>query len=152
MECLLLFRSEKLVVMKNTITIEAFIAASPAQVWQSLTMPEHITKWNHASDNWASPRAENDLRPAGRFNYRMESLDSKDGFDFSGIFSRVVPGRHLDYTLNDGRKVTTTLSPEAGGTKVIETFEADDVYSPEQQRQGWQAILDNLKKHAESLK
>ncbi len=138
--------------MKNTITVEALAAAPPAQVWRSLTRPEHITQWNHAADDWISPRAENDLRPGGRFNYRMEARDGKAGFDFSGTFSRIVPDRHLDYTLDDGRKVTTTLTPEAGGTKVVETFEADDVYTPEQQRQGWQAILDNLKKYAESLK
>ncbi len=138
--------------MKNTITIEAFIHASPAQVWQSLTLPQHITKWNHASDDWISPRAENDLRPGGRFDYRMESRDGKAGFDFSGTFDHVVPERRLEYTLDDGRKVTTVLTPGAGGTEVVETFEADDVYPPRQQRQGWQAILDNLKKYAESLK
>ncbi len=138
--------------MKNTITIEAFIQASPEQVWQSLTSPEHITKWNNAADDWYAPRAENDLRDGGRFNYRMEARDHSSGFDFAGTFARVVPGRYLDYILDDGRKVTTVLTPEAGGTKVVETFEPDDVYPPEQQRQGWQAILDNLKKHTESLK
>ncbi len=137
--------------MKNTITIEAFIAASPAQVWQSLTLPRHITRWNHASDDWVSPRAENDLRPGGRFSYRMESRDGKTGFDFAGRFDRVVPNSRLDYTLDDGRRVTTALTPEAAGTKIVETFEADSVYSPEQQRQGWQAILDNLKRYAEAL-
>ena len=39
---------------------------------------------------------------------------------------------------------------EDGKTKVVETFEAESTHSIEIQRDGWQAILDNSKKYAES--
>ena len=35
------------------------------------------------------------------------------------------------------------------GVKVVETFEAEDENSAEQQKQGWQSILNNFKKHVE---
>jgi hypothetical protein len=37
-----------------------------------------------------------------------------------------------------------------GGVTVRETFDAESTHSVEQQRQGWQAILNNFKKHVES--
>ena len=58
---------------KKTITIQTVIHAPVAKVWQLYTAPEHITQWNHASDDWHTPRAENDLKPGGKFNYQMEA-------------------------------------------------------------------------------
>ncbi len=138
--------------MRENITVEARIRADGRRVWQSLTSPEHIVRWNRASDEWVCPRASNDLREGGRFNYRMEARDGSAGFDFEGTFNRVVPGVRLDYTLGDGRKVTTTLTPDKDGTTVTVTFQAEDVFTAAQQREGWQAILDNMKKYTESLK
>jgi len=133
-----------------SITIEASINASPEQVWQCWTLPEHITKWNQASDDWHTPRAENDLRVGGTFNSRMESKDGKYGFDFRGVYDLVEPPRRLDYTLGDGRAVHITMIPVDGGTHVVETFETENENSVERQREGWQAILDNFKRYAEN--
>ena len=133
------------------ITIEASIHATPEQVWQCWTLPEHITKWNQASDDWHTPHAENDLRVGGRFSSRMESKDGKYGFDFWGVYDLVEPFHHLDYTIGDGRTVQITMEPVDGGTHVVETFEAESEHSVELQRQGWQAILDNFKRYVENL-
>lgn len=67
------------------ITVQAVINAPVAKVWQLYTAPEHITQWNYASDDWHTPRAENDLKPGGKFLYRMEAKDGSFGFDFSVI-------------------------------------------------------------------
>jgi hypothetical protein len=53
--------------------------------------------------------------------------------------------------MEDGRKVSVTFHPEGNGIKVNETFDPEAMNSVEQQRGGWQAILDNFKKHVESL-
>ena len=37
---------------RPTITIEATIQAQVTKVWKYWTMPEHIVKWNQASDDW----------------------------------------------------------------------------------------------------
>jgi len=136
---------------RTKITIEASIHASMEQVWQCWTQPEHITKWNQASDDWHTPHAENDLRVGGKFSSRMESKDGKYGFDFGGVYDAVEPYRRIAYTIDDGRAVHITMEPVDGGTYVVETFEAESENSVKLQRQGWQAILDNFKRYVENL-
>lgn len=137
--------------MSTQITIQTTINAPVEKVWSYLTEPDHITQWNHASDDWHSPRGENDLRVGGTFNYRMEAKDGSTGFDFAGTYDEVTPQRSMAYTMGDGRKVSVTLESLADGqVKVTETFEAETENTEEKQREGWQAILDNFKKYVES--
>jgi uncharacterized protein YndB with AHSA1/START domain len=133
------------------ITIEATVNAPIEKVWDAYTDPKQIIRWNSPSDDWHSPRAENDLRPGGAFNYRMEAKDGSFGFDFGGTFDEVKPNELLAYTIGDGRKVENVFTKEGDATKVTVTFEAENQNSIEMQRGGWQAILDNFKKYAESL-
>lgn len=138
--------------MKNTttITVEATIHAPVQKVWDYWTKPEHITQWSNASDDWHTPRAENDVRTGGRFLSRMEAKDGSAGFDFSGVYDEVKENKLLAYTIDDGRKVTVTFSPNGNETQVSETFEAEDINSPEMQKGGWQAILDSFKRYTET--
>jgi len=133
------------------ITIEATVNAPIEKVWDAYTDPKQITQWNSPSDDWHSPRAENELRPGGSFNYRMEAKDGSFGFDFGGTFDEVKPNELLSYTIGDGRKVENVFIQEGNATKVTVTFEAENQNSIEMQRGGWQAILNNFKKYAESL-
>ncbi|HEY4156052.1 MAG TPA: SRPBCC family protein [Puia sp.] len=137
---------------KTTITVEATINAPAEKVWQLFTLPAHITQWNSPSGEWHTPRAENDLRPGGKFLFRMEAKDGSAGFDFAGIYDEVNTNRQIAYTIGDGRKVKITFAGDGNKTKVVETFEAETVHSIEMQRGGWQAILDNFKRHAEENK
>ena len=136
--------------VKTKITVKATINAPVETVWNKLTNPKHILYWNNASDDWYTPRAENDLRAGGRFMSRMESRDGKHGFEFSGTYSRVVPYRLIEYTLDDERKVKLTLESNENETKVEETFEAEPLNPVELQQTGWQAILNNFKKYVET--
>lgn len=131
------------------ISIQAVIHAPVEKVWQYWNEPDHITKWNHASDDWHSPYAENDLRAGGRFLFRMEAKDGSFGFDFSGTYDEVVSHERISYTLDDGRKVQITFQSQNGKTEVIETFEAETTHPAELQKQGWQAILNNFKAYVE---
>ncbi|HXV45080.1 MAG TPA: SRPBCC domain-containing protein [Nitrososphaera sp.] len=74
---------------KKTITVQAVINAPVEKVWKLWTTPEHITKWNNASDDWHTPRAENDLRVGGKFLYRMEAKNGSIGFDFVGVYDEI---------------------------------------------------------------
>jgi uncharacterized protein YndB with AHSA1/START domain len=132
------------------ITVQSNVKAPVEKVWQFWTLPEHITKWNNASDDWHTPRATNDLRTGGSFTARMEAKDGSFGFDFGGVYDEVKQHEIIAYTIGDGRKVKVIFSPEGDGTKVVETFDAEGTHSIEMQRDGWQAILDNFKKYAES--
>lgn len=131
------------------ITISTSVRLPASRVWELWTDPMHIIKWNAASDDWFTPYAESDLRSGGRFCSRMEARDGSMGFDFTGTFTTTEPPHLLEYTIDDGRKVTVRFSEENGSTVVTETFEPENVHSPELQRSGWQAILDNFKKYAE---
>jgi uncharacterized protein YndB with AHSA1/START domain len=132
------------------ITIETSINAPVEKVWEFWTKPEHITQWNNASDDWYTPRAENDLRVGGSFLARMEAKDGSVGFDFGGKYNAVEPLKYIEYSMGDGRTVGITFSQEDNQTKVVETFDAENTHSIEMQQAGWQAILDNFKKHVES--
>lgn len=137
--------------MSTHITIQTRVNAPIEKVWKYMTEPEHIVQWNHASDDWHSPRAQNDLRVGGRLTARMEAKDGSSGFDFGGTYDEVEPLSLFAYTLDDGRKVRVTFESQADGqVQVTETFEAETQNTEELQRSGWQAILDNFKKHVES--
>ncbi|MBE0679662.1 MAG: SRPBCC domain-containing protein, partial [Bacteroidales bacterium] len=100
--------------------------------------------WNHASDDWQTSYAENNLNPGGAFLYRMEARDGSEGFDFSGRYSEVIPGKAIAYTLDDGRNVHLSFSVTAGGTLVTESFETEDENSADLQKAGtWSGALEN---------
>ncbi|GIP47846.1 activator of HSP90 ATPase [Paenibacillus sp. J53TS2] len=131
------------------VTVQAVIQAPVEKVWSDWTEPEHITKWNQASDDWHAPRAENDLRAGGTFLTRMEAKDGSMGFDFGGVYDEVKTHEFISYTLGDGRRVEITFAAEGQGTKVVETFDAESTHPVEFQQAGWQAILDNFKMYVE---
>jgi len=135
---------------KEKVRIEALIEKECPTVWRLWTAPEHITKWNQASDDWHSPRAENDLRVGGKFSSRMEAKDGSMGFDFSGSYDVVKPCERIAYTLDDGRKVNISFIVEGKKTKITQVFEADGSAPIDMQRTGWQAILNNFKRYAEN--
>ena len=135
---------------KTIVTVGTTINAPVEKVWDFWTKPEHITQWNTASDDWHTPRAENDLREGGSFSARMEAKDGSMGFDFGGVYDVVRKHEYIEYTLGDGRKVDITFSGEGKSTQVVEKFEAESQNSVEMQKFGWQAIMDNFKKYVEA--
>ena len=135
---------------KTKITVQTTVHAPVEKVWEYWSAPEHITKWNNASDDWHSPRSENDLRTGGKFSTRMEAKDGSMGFDFGGVYDDVKINELIEFTMGDGRKVTINFSGRGDETNIVETFDAEDTYSIEMQRGGWQAILDNFKKYTEA--
>lgn len=134
---------------KTTITVKANINAPVEKVWNFWTDPKHIVHWNNASDDWYTPRAENDLRVGGKFNYRMEARDGSDGFDFEGEYDSVVLLKQIRYTMGDGRSVRVSFDSDADTTTVTEIIETEPHNPLDIQQKGWQAILDNFRRHIE---
>lgn len=131
------------------ITIETIVAAPIEQVWHMYTTPEHITRWNAASDDWHTTAATVDLRVGGAFSSRMEAKDGSMGFDFAGTYTNIVTHELIEYSFGDrSAKVEFAYTPE--GVRVRVTFESEGVHSIDQQREGWQAILDNFARHVEA--
>ncbi len=135
----------------ENITVEATIEAPIEKVWETWTKPEHITQWSFASEDWFTPKAENDLRPGGKFSTRMEAKDGSFGFDFEGTYDEVTDHKLITYTLGDERKVKIEFEEKGDQTLVTETFDAETQNPVEMQKGGWQAILNNFKKYTEGL-
>lgn len=140
---------KKLSEARDAITIEATINAPVDKVWQYWNEPEHIKQWCSASPDWHVPNATNDLKVGGNFSTRMEAKDGSFGFDFGGMYDDVKTNELIAYTMSDGRKISINFSTDGNTTKVVETFDPESQNPVEMQRAGWQAILDNFKKHTE---
>jgi uncharacterized protein YndB with AHSA1/START domain len=133
----------------QAVTISTEISAPVARVWRAFTTPADITRWNFANDDWCCPSAEVDLRVGGAYRARMEAKDKSFGFDFEGVYEEVDPEKALTLLMSDGRRARTTFEAVGERTKVTTVFDAEEQNSVELQRNGWQAILDNFKHHAE---
>ncbi|HMQ69803.1 MAG TPA: SRPBCC family protein [Ignavibacteria bacterium] len=135
---------------KTKITVKTTVNKPVETVWNKWTNPDDIIKWNNASDDWHTTKAENDLRTGGKFFSRMEAKDGSMGFDFAGVYDNVIVNELIVYSLGDLRKVKVEFTDLNGKTEITETFDAEETNPVEMQRAGWQSILDNFRKYAES--
>jgi len=131
------------------ITVETIVAAPVERVWRAYTTPEDIKRWNAASDDWHTTSAQVDLREGGAFSSRMEAKDGSMGFDFAGTYTKIVEHERIDYSFGD-RTAQVEFAQTPKGVKVRVTFDSESTHSVEQQRQGWQAILDSFRRHVET--
>ena len=135
---------------KIKITVQTTVRAPVEKVWEKWTNPDDIIKWNTASEDWHTTKAENDLRAGGKFSSRIEAKDGSVGFDFWGIYDNIKNNELIEYTMGDGRKVTVSFTSDNNKTEIVETFEAEDENSEELQKTGWQSIMDSFRKYVES--
>lgn len=133
------------------IKISSTIGSGIEKVWECWVLPEHITQWNFASDDWCCPKAENDLRVGGRYLARMEAKDGSFGFDFEAIYDEVEPMKKISYVMTDGRRAITNFESFGNEVKLTTEFDPEDQNPIDMQRDGWQSILDNFKKYVENL-
>ena len=131
------------------ITVETLINAPLARVWGGYTTPDDIVQWNAASDDWHTTKAQVDLRVGGAFSSRMEAKDGSFGFDFAGTYTKIVDQKFIAYEFGDRTAEIEFISTLEGVTVRV-TFDCETVHPVEQQRDGWQAILNNFKRHVEA--
>jgi uncharacterized protein YndB with AHSA1/START domain len=118
-------------------------------VWHAYTTPVDIEQWNAASDDWHTTKASVDLREGGKFSSRMEAKDGSMGFDFAGTYTKIVQHELIAYSFGN-REAEVVFSPGSDGVRVSITFDSEPTHSVEQQRTGWQAILDNFARYVEA--
>ena len=128
------------------ITVSTVVAAPLQDVWAAYTTPEDIKAWNAASPDWHTTASTVDLRPGGRFSSRMEAKDGSFGFDFAGEYTNIVHLQLIDYAFGE-RSGRVEFKEGPQGVAVTVTFDAEETHSEDQQRSGWQAILDNFRRH-----
>jgi uncharacterized protein YndB with AHSA1/START domain len=115
------------------ITVETKIAAPIEQVWDAWTTPEDIKQWNAASDDWHTTAATVDLHVGSSFSSRMEARDGSMGFDFDGIYTRIVEHELIECSFGD-RIMLVEFLPGDGKVTVRETFDAETTHPEERQR------------------
>lgn len=135
----------------TTITVKSTIHAPINKVWKCWTDLVHIVNWNHASDDWHTPHAENDLSVGGKFSYTMAAKDGSFSFDFWGNYTDIQEHENITIKLGDDRNLQISFASDGDITHVTETFDAENQNPVELQQTGWQAILDNFKKYTEAL-
>ena len=118
-------------------------------VWESYVNPDDIVQWNAASDDWHTTTATVDLRPGGTFCSRMEAKDGSVGFDFEGTYTKIIPLQLIAYSFGD-REAEITFVQQPSAVNVTVEFDAEDGHSLDEQRSGWQAILDRFARHVEA--
>ncbi len=133
------------------IEVKTIVSGKIDHIWACWTQPEHIQQWNHAGDDWHCPKASNDLLEGGRFVYTMAAKDQSFSFDFCGTYTRVVTNEEIAFTLDDDRKVEVHFSSTLAGIEIVERFDPENVHPEDMQQAGWQMILNNFKKYAESV-
>ena len=131
------------------ITVETTVAAPVREVWAAYTTPADIKQWNAASDDWHTVSAAVDLRVGGAFSSRMEAKNGSFGFDFAGTYTQVEEHRLIEYAFGD-RLAQVRFADAPGGVKVQVVFEPETTHPVEQQRAGWQAILDSFRRYVEA--
>lgn len=132
------------------LKVSVIIDSDLKTVWDKLTNPIHITKWNAASEDWHCPFAENDLRVGGKFKSRMEAKDGSFGFDFEGVYTDVNEYNSFQYKLEDNRVIDVFLKELKEGIEVTEIFDPENENPYEMQEMGWQSILNKFKDYCEA--
>lgn len=131
------------------ISVETTVAAPMEQVWRAYSNPEDIKQWNAASDDWHTPQSRVDFQIGGEFCSRMEAKDGSMGFDFTGTYTNIVEHQLIEYSFGD-RHARVEFMDSPAGVVVRVSFDGETTHSEEQQREGWQSILNNFKKHVEA--
>ncbi len=134
---------------KTKITISTKINADIEKIWQYWRESAHICQWNNASPDWHTPKASNDLRKDGLFNFTMAAKDGSFQFDFSGKYCEVKTREYIKYAINDGRIVENFFEIQENCVQITTIFEAEETHTLDMQQAGWQSILDNFKKYCE---
>ncbi len=73
------------------------------------------------------------------------------GFDFAGTYTHILPHQRIE-TAFGARTAVVEFELREGGTAIRQSFDAETSHSIEQQRHGWQAILDRFARYVEARK
>ncbi|UIR56757.1 SRPBCC domain-containing protein [Sphingobacterium sp. SRCM116780] len=113
------------IFFKNPLIATVLIEKPIYEIWQHWINSDSIKIWNIPFDHWHCPKVENDVRDGGAFFFRMESKDGKEGFDYSGVYSHILPLTYIESVGGDGRKNRVEFESVDNHTIIRETFEPD---------------------------
>lgn len=71
------------------------------------------------------------------------------GFDFAGTYMNIVKHKLIEYSFGD-RSAQVEFADSPKGVIVRVSFDSEPTDPIEEQREGWQAILNNFTRHVEA--
>ncbi len=134
-----------------TLRIQRTFAAPREKVFKAWTDPQALKQW-WGPEGYATPSAEVDLRPGGRYRLGMKKLPDGDVFFLSGIFHEVRPPERLVYTWRwenqadfPDTRVTVEFLERGGSTEIVLVHELlPTEKAREEHGKGWNGCLDRL--------
>ncbi|AHF15468.1 SRPBCC domain-containing protein [Niabella soli] len=135
--------------LQDPITVEVIVNRPIAEVWRKWTTSEAIMQWNLPMEHWHCPKVENNITGGGSFCFRMEAKDGTEGFDYRGVYNKVVEKQLIEAILSDGRRTVNKFIPGEGFTTVIESFEPERELSAAMQKSFCQSVLNRFKEYVE---
>lgn len=130
------------------LTVETQVQAPLGRVWEAYITPADILQWNQASDDWHTTQSSVEFREGGGFSSRMEAKDGSFGFDFAGTYTKIVQHQRIEYAFGDRTAEVEFVSGDSEVTVRV-SFDPENEHPEEAQREGWQSILNNFKRHVE---
>lgn len=144
-------------VRHATLTLERAYPATPERLFQALADPAERMKWDTPGEDWAMTELEQDARTGGEERYRF---GPPGGPSFTGrsLYAQVLPARRLvtagmmkvhDEPVS-ASVVTYEILPDPMGVRLVVTDQTayfDDDDGPEDRKDGWGAMLDQLGAH-----
>lgn len=130
----------------NKITVETIVDHIPERTFELFTVPEYIKQWHVTSDSWMVLACQSNPKNGGLLQVQMVDTNNPDHHvDLQGIYFEVKRPESLKYQLHDQRRVEVTFTKKGKETKVELSFDPEMTNSQEQQKIGWQQILNSFK-------
>ena len=136
--------------MKNPLEVNIEINSTIKMVWDAWVEEDSIKIWNVPFFDWHCPFVRNDIKTGGNFNFRMEKLDSSEGFDYMGKYLLVIPFARIETLQQDGRKSIINFEENGDSVKLTEQFEPDEQTDLSLQKKFCQLVLNKFKDFIEN--
>ena len=136
----------------NTIKLVSVVLVERPieEVWEHWINPESIEQWNIPFEGWHCPSVINDFREGGGFDFRMEERANHEGFDYRGLYHRIIPLTYIESS-SEGRSCIVEFQAIDSNTIIRETFEPDTVTPLDIQQKFTDTVLLNFKKFVEKI-
>ncbi|WP_175633858.1 SRPBCC domain-containing protein [Pedobacter ghigonis] len=135
--------------MKKDLIATVLIEKPIDEVWNHWTNPLSIKIWNIPFEDWHCPKVINNLKDGGSFFFRMEHINGHDGFDYTGIYDKIIRYESIASTCNDGRRNLVEFQSSANNTIIKETFEPDKTTPLAVQQDFTDSVLKRFKRFVE---
>ncbi len=134
--------------VKNLVSV-ILVEKPLAHVWKYWNDADAIMQWNIPFDDWHCPAVHIDFREGGMFNFRMEQKNSREGFDYVGVYDEIILMEYIG-SISGGRTCVVEFQAIDNNTIIRETFEPDTFTPLKLQQSFTDGVLLSFKKFIEN--